>query len=284
MGARNVLFNAGWRASRTASGSSAARALTRPLGGAAIRVPERLGAQLALVIPSSSPKLFVHEGARQALERRFRGAFPGTISLSITDNRQSMISASRTGSVLRVRLHHMFLDAPSRVADALVRYVTAGDRNASDLVGAYIESNIARLARRRRGVPLFTKGDHHDLYAVFQYLNDRYFGGAVNAVVTWGPRRKVRSNRRVTIKLGSYNALDRLIRVHPALDRKWVPRYFISYVVYHEMLHHVIPASRGAGRRMLHPSEFLERERAFRWFDRALAWERRNIGRLLRMR
>jgi len=87
-----------------------------------------------------------------------------------------------------------------------------------------------------------------------------------------------------------------LIRIHPVLDRAWVPRYFVAYVVYHEMLHHMIPSARGnarqassniasakgqIARRVLHPPEFLERERQFRGYDRALDWERRHINRLL---
>ena len=281
------VIRASWGAPRLArSGtwrSDGRHALSaRPMGAAAIRIPERVSAQLALVFPSTSPKLFVHEGARQALERRLMNAFPGTVTLSITDNRHSIISHSCKHGVLRVRIHHMFLDAPTRVLAALVRYLTEGDREASNYVGQYIEANGGRLARRARSVPLFTKGRHHDLLPIFQELNDRYFDGGVHALLTWGKRRKPRSERRSTIKLGSYTAPDRLIRLHPALDRPWVPRYFVSFVVYHEMLHHVIPASRGVGRRLLHPAEFRDREREFRWFERALAWERRHVGRLLR--
>ena len=107
----------------------------------------------------------------------------------------------------------------------------------------------------------------------------------VNAVITWGkrPTRKTKGEPQRTIKLGSYSAVDRLIRIHPALDQKWVPRYFVAYIVYHEMLHHVIPSSQGNGRRMLHPPIFQARERVFRDFDRAIAWERAHISRLLRL-
>jgi hypothetical protein len=199
----------------------------------------------------------------------------------------------------------MFLDAPVAVVNALVRYVTRGDKRASELVGEYIEANGARLARRRpRAIPLVAKGAHHDLLAIFQDVNARYFGGACHALITWGKKQARRSDGpRKAIKLGSYSNLERLIRIHPALDRKWVPRYFVAFVVYHEMLHHMIPAARGnaragianlsfdnsnlrtrghVARRVLHPPEFLDRERLFRKYERALEWERRHIGRLLR--
>ena len=94
-------------------------------------------------------------------------------------------------------------------------------------------------------------------------LNDRYFDGGDQRAhhVGQAARRRKSKERASTIKLGSYSAVDRLIRVHPALDQKWVPRYFVAYIVYHEMLHHVIPGSRGLGRVNLHPPEFKEREK-----------------------
>jgi hypothetical protein len=248
----------------------------------AIRIPERARGQLRLVFPTASPRLFVHEGARQSLERKLRVAFGGPVVLSITDNRHSIITHRIQKGTLHARIHHMFLDGPPGVVDALVRYVTRGDRDASATLGDFIDDNGFRLARRKRGTPLHTKGKHHDLLALFEKTNDRYFDGSVNALITWGKRGTSKSRDRKTIKLGSYGLADRLIRVHPALDQKWVPRYFVNYIVYHEMLHHVIPGSRGLGRVNLHPPEFKEREREFRHFQRSLDWERKHVARLLR--
>ncbi|MGH7298584.1 MAG: hypothetical protein ACRELB_26830 [Polyangiaceae bacterium] len=264
------------------AGRATAARMARGYVAAAIRIPARAGGQLRLVFPQASPRLFVHEGARQSLERKLRAAFAGPVVLSITDNRHSIITHRVQKGTLHARIHHMFLDAPAAVVDALVLYVTDGDRQSSAALGDYIDDNGFRLARRKKSAPLVSKGKHHDLLALYQKLNDRYFDGAVNALITWGkgPTRKTRE--RKTIKLGSYAAFDRLIRVHPGLDRKWVPRYFVAYIVYHEMLHHVIPGSRGLGRVNLHPPEFKAREKEFRHFERALAWERRHVGRLLR--
>ncbi|AKU95913.1 hypothetical protein AKJ09_02577 [Labilithrix luteola] len=310
MAAKNVLPSIdAWLAPRASVNRSAASGLGRGrlspiVTAAAIRIPERVSSQLALVFPTQSPALFVHEGARQALERRLKAACPGRpVILSITDNRHSIISHSTRHGVLHARVHHMFLDAPPRVVEALARYVARGDRKASMLVGQYIDASGSRLARRRpRAIPLVAKGKHHDLLAIFSELNERYFDGGCHALITWGRKagRKAvegKATARKTIKLGSYAHLERLIRIHPVLDKPWVPRYFVEYVVYHEMLHHMIPTARGSvrastsnlasakgqlARRVLHPPEFLERERHFRKYERALDWERRHIGRLLR--
>jgi hypothetical protein len=254
---------------------------------AALRVPNPVHApQIKLKFPQSHPQIFVHEGARQMLERRLRAAFPGPVLLAVTDNRHSMVSYARRGGILRARLHMMFLDAPPAVQEALVRYIVRGDREASLVVGRYIDANGHRIrATRPVLTPLFTKGQHHDLLALFHDVNAKYFGGTVDALVSWGRSSRARRyarRPRATIKLGSYSAVERLIRVHPNLDRCWVPRYFIQFIIYHEMLHHVIPASRGAGRALLHPPEFRQREAQFRHYERAITWEKSHIGRILR--
>src|SRR5512138_630139 len=118
-----------WLAPRVSRQSGA---LARPVVTAtAIRIPERVSERLAVVFPTVSPQLFVHEGARQALERKLKAACPNrVVLLSITDNRHSIISHSFKNGVLHARIHHMFLDAPPRVSSALVRYVVHADPKA----------------------------------------------------------------------------------------------------------------------------------------------------------
>lgn len=261
------------------------RAYAPRVAPAAVRVPDprHLPVELQMQRPAGQPQIFVHEGARQALTRRLALAHGRPVLLSITDNTRHMISRTHRDGLLQVRLHHMFLDAPPPVQEALVRYVVDGDRAASLVVGTFIEDNGFRIrACRPVSTPLVTQGDTHDLFPIYRSVNDKYFAGAVDALITWGRRAPRPDGARRSIKLGSYSATERLIRVHPLLDRPWIPRYFVSYIVYHEMLHHVIPQSRGGGRRMLHPPVFRARERLFRDFERALAWEKAHIGRLLR--
>lgn len=261
----------------------------------ALRVPHPSHAQIPLVFVNSLPQVFVHEGARQALERRLEGVLKGPVSLHINDNVHSVITLRQRAGMLRVGLHHMFLGAPPPVLEVLVRYITAASgseegRAMSVLIGRYIHENHHRLRASRPPLqPLKSAGEVHDLLQLFRRVNERYFEGSHDALVTWGRASRSRGAEvegrrasRRSIKLGSYSAVERLIRIHPALDKAWVPRYFVEYVLYHEMLHHVIPASRVCGRAVLHPPEFHEREREFHAYDRALAWEREHIGRLLR--
>lgn len=250
---------------------------------AAVRIPLQ-AVDLPIKGLAKGPQIFIHEGARQALERRLELAFGGPVQLGVTDNRRRMVTQTRTRGRLRVRLHMMFLGAEDRVKAALVAYVVHGDREASQIVGEFIDQNLHRIrASRQAPGQLRALGQVHDLDAIFHEVNQRYFSGTMGDVlITWGRKTKPPTGKRTSIKLGSYSATERLIRIHPVLDQRWVPRYFVQYIVYHELLHHLIPEARVSGRVLLHPPEFQRREREFPLFSRALAWEQKHIDRLLR--
>jgi hypothetical protein len=249
----------------------------------AVRISDPRLSQAPLLFATIGPQIFVHEGARQALERRFELACQGPVQLAVTDNLRRMISHTKVRGTLRVRVHMMFLGAPDRVRQALVDYVARGDRRGSTIVGDYIHANTHRIrASRPVAFPVRAQGKVHDLAKILAQLNTEYFGGVLTDVlITWG-RNGSAKQKRSTIKLGSYSATERLIRIHPVLDHEWVPRYFVSYIVYHELLHHLIPVARTGGPGSLHSPEFLARERDFRHYQRALDWEQKHIDRLLR--
>lgn len=261
------------------------RSVAPRLASAALRIPDADRSGRSIQFRASGPQIFIHEGARQALERRLTTAFGGPVQLAVTDNRRNMVNHKRIRGVHRVRVHMMFLDAPERVLDALVWFIVRSDRECSQILGDYIDANNHRIrpSEAYRG-RIRTKGKHHDIEALLRGVDETYFGASYGDVlITWGRRTRPRNGQRSTIQLGSYSATERLIRVHPTLDRKWVPRYFVSYVVFHELLHHVVPAVRVGGRALMHSPEFQRREREFRHYDRAIAWERANLGRLLRL-
>jgi hypothetical protein len=226
------------------------------------------------------------EEARKTLERRISAYLQsGRLALGITDNRFTMISVRRDrGPVYRVRLHHMFVAAPAPVTRALARYISHNETQASRDLSRFIDDNqeAIRHARLRRPAALTveTLGEVHDLREIYDDLNSLYFNDQIDARITWGVRGG-RRRRRTSIKMGSYSVEDRLIRIHPALDRRFVPRFFLEWIVYHEMLHQVHDIPFVGGRRRFHTPEFLAQESNFEHFERARLWERHNVDRLL---
>ena len=227
----------------------------------------------------------VDELERQLSQRIRAHMSRGSLSVTLTDNRYTMISVRREPDKIpqfRVRLHHMFASAPPNISRALALYIARNDADASRELGEFIDANQSKVRSddRRSGPSIATVGEVHDLQAIYDDLNRHYFNGAIDATITWGPRSG-KPRRRNSIKMGSYSLEDRLIRIHRSLDRPFVPRYFVEWIVYHEMLHQVHDAPIINGRRRFHTKEFLADEAAFERYDEARAWERENLEALL---
>jgi hypothetical protein len=226
------------------------------------------------------------DGLRTQLERRLKAHLPAgaRLAVTVTDNRYTMISVKRESGLYRVRLHRMFLQVDSAQARVLARYIVDNDAEASTALGHFIDANQHAIRRakpvRRLAVPIETLGRYFDLQEIYDDLNRRLFLGAIDAKITWGQRSSKRI-RRNSIKMGSYSVEDRLVRIHPSLDRDFVPRYFVEWIVFHEMLHQVHDIPTVNGRRLFHSPEFLAQERSFEHYQRAREWERRNLNKLL---
>lgn len=200
----------------------------------------------------------------------------------ITDNLRTMLSIKRGHGVFTFRLHHMFIDAPPMVLRAVAAYAESQDTESSELLRAFIDANEDTIRQRSEPRPLTldVEGKHHNLQAIFDELNRDYFGGAIQARITWGPRIK-RRKKRQSIKLGSYTVEDQLIRIHPVLDAADVPRFFVAWVVYHEMLHEIHDMPVVDGRRVYHTRAFRQAEAKFEQYPEAVLWERTNLHKLL---
>jgi hypothetical protein len=224
--------------------------------------------------------------AQQSLERRIRAHLSrGEVRVTLTDNRYTMISVRRLKREQRfdVRLHLMFADADPVIVRALARYISDNDREASRVLGDFIDNNNDYVRGRTRRSPsqvIFTAGEYHDLRAIYDRLNERYFDNKIDAAITWGARTG-RVRRRSSIKMGSYAVEDRLIRLHRSLDRAFVPGFFVEWIVFHEMLHQVHDILVKNGRREFHSKEFLADEMRFEHYDEARAWERAHLDQLL---
>jgi hypothetical protein len=177
----------------------------------------------------------------------------------------------------------MFADADPVITRALARYIAENDSDASRVLGDFIDQNSGHVRGRARRQPtqvIFTAGEHHDLRSIYDELNARYFDNKIDAVITWG-QRTGRPRRRNSIKMGSYSVEERLIRIHRSLDREFVPRFFVAWIVFHEMLHQVHDIRVKNGRREFHSKEFLADEAMYEHYDEAKIWERRHLDALL---
>jgi hypothetical protein len=114
----------------------------------------------------------------------------------------------------------------------------------------------------------------HNLERLAYEVRNEYFPDADGIPVIWG--RNTGRKRRRSIRLGSYHRGERLIRIHPLLNSRTVPVYFIQSIIYHELLHDVLGPA--------HDRRFHRHERRFRFHRESKEWLAHNLPMLLGLR
>lgn len=215
------------------------------------------------------------------IQRRLEDQSGLKLKLKINDNRSTMLSVKWEPDATKVSLHRMFLEAPRNVMDDLACYLRQENKNIAPTVKAFIEDGLKKLdySNQIDGAKLYSRGNVYNLQRIYQDLNREYFDGALNLRITWYGRPNQRPRSRFTF--GLYHDLMRLIKINRMLDTPTFPDYLVSYVVYHEMVHHVCPSYFDArGYHHIHSKEFREREEQFRYYDLAQDWIKRNRANL----
>jgi Protein of unknown function DUF45 len=207
---------------------------------------------------------------------RFRVEFYPYSSLVLTIRRRE--------EVMYVRFSDLLHRAPLPVLEggaALLLSRVYRRRAPRAVVEPYLEyarshRTRGRISQMRRGrvrvAHADPRGRHFDLSSLFDTLNARYFGGALQRPqIGWS----VRSWRR---QFGCYDPGPNQILLNRRMDRPEVPACAVEYVLFHEMLHVKHPTRRSGCSLVSHSREFREEEKQFVEFEKA----RRVLDRLAR--
>ncbi len=239
-------------------------------------------------VPRASRAADLEAGSEQLLAR-LQALMPDRLgSLTLTENRSTIVSTRENHDRLHLRIHQCFTNAPAETLAAVATFLLSprrseARRNALTTIRAFFHRHRPepRPVRRRQPV-LRPVGQVLDLRTLRDELNARFFDQQLEVGITWG--RSVSRHRRRgrwSVRLGTYSDRDRLVRIHRCLDSSDVPRYVVESVVYHEMLHAAVPPVEKNGRRRIHTREFRRRERLFSHHDKAERWLARHLPRVL---
>lgn len=176
---------------------------------------------------------------------------------------------------MRVRVSDLLETAPAEVLAGLAELLIGrlyGKKAPTPARKAYrrwvnspaTERRILEAARTRGKKHMRPPaGRVHDLDALFDSLNERYFDAALRKPrLGWS----VRASRRT---MGNYDRAHDAIVVNRKLDDRDVPSVAVEYVLFHEMLHVRHPVRWRRGRRIIHPPELLADERRFDGYEEA---------------
>ncbi len=244
--------------------------------------PPPLAGQISL--PFMDAPSGAHDSSPHHLGRVFSDLLKCPVVVVLTDCVDPMVSSRRIGSKLKIRIHRDFHDAPRDVLTAAARYLSGGGRTASKQLQEFLDdlgegSINESLDPEGATASHSARGQFFDLEDIRRDLNTRYLAGRFEGSIRWGRRPPAR--RRRSIRLGSYEFQGKLIRIHPALDRDFVPKYYVEWIVYHEMLHQIVPETVKDGRTYFHGPGFKKLEKAFPSYRRAQEWQKKNLERLL---
>jgi hypothetical protein len=239
-------------------------------------VPEGVVVPFPLVpVPPPQPS----DDAVVRLHKRLASLLGEPIDLVPTSNRRNLLSWGREHGLLCIRIQRQFALADDETVLVLAAHIRHGSAQTAATIREVAQG--FDLGRRPPRAPRVhaPSGRHHDLGHHLDQQNLAHFGGRFEAKIGWALRAG--SMGRRTIRLGSWHAPARLIRIHPILDHKDVPDFVIGFVVFHEMLHGRFHVERSDGRRVVHGPAFRTAERAHPDFERADRWIAEHVASLL---
>lgn len=200
---------------------------------------------------------------------------PLPLTLIWHENRRIYFSAQQKKKHLTLRLHRLFLDAPTPVLEALIQMALYKDPKSRMIVRkmAHLYFSRNRIAAK----PLFSLGAVYDLQEIYDRLKQDHFEPGFDASIGWSPF--ARHSRFRSLTFGTYDRHLHQIRINPLLDDRGVPLYFLEFIVYHEMLHAVCASFiDNAGRCRVHTPEFREKEKRFPFYGAAKEWEKKSLN------
>lgn len=238
-------------------------------------LPKKSKLALKPVVPTDVEELEFQRRARKILNIALEEGLKVT-GLVIHDNVHTLASIDKRK---RLRLQEVFYNADTRVIRSLMRVIGRKKRKGdNELVNKYLSENPPH--RGINGIPISLLKDcygpfgrAYDLQKILKKVMNKYTGNIDNIMITWRKPTKGRSS----ITWGSYRSLGDggLIRINALLDRPQVPEYVVESVVYHELMHHIVPSETDGNVNRVHTRKFREMMSKYPNSDKAEEWKKK---------
>lgn len=202
------------------------------------------------------------------------------VKVRINDNHSTMLSVKWDPECTKVSIHRMFLEAPKNIMEALTCYIKSENQSLCPSVQAYIEEKLRTpsYSYRLPDEKLLFKGKYYNLKMLYDIVNKEYFNSELNLSITWFGRQQ-RKRRQITF--GLFQESQKLIKIHKMMDNPFFPEYFVKFVIYHEMLHHVCPSYYDIrGKHHIHSKEFKEKEKQYKDYKLSKLWLKKHYDKL----
>ena len=105
------------------------------------------------------------------------------------ENRSSILSCQKKRGVYRIRLHRLFLRAPSPVLEALARYLFKEETKAGAIVRQMAHLYFSQS--KTNPDPLIAKGGCYDLREIYDRMQKQYFSPSLQLTIGWSAEQRV---------------------------------------------------------------------------------------------
>lgn len=128
--------------------------------------------------------------------------------------------------------------------------------------------------------PREPKVQNLNLLKIFDELNLKHFGGMVCGGIGWKNIHIADETKGVTLAECLFE--ERFIRVNTLLQDKRFPRWYVKYVIFHEMLHLYLGPQQFSsdGFSFPHNERFQVLEAKYPDYERALAYEAKRLNKI----
>lgn len=184
---------------------------------------------------------------------------------------------------IEVRLSRLLEAAPKEIFEALAgillaklfrRPVPEADRRAYRTFIQHIQADLPPRLPKPVDGRYQAQGKYFNLTDIFDRLNTTYFEGRLKQPhLGW-------SLKKAYTRLGFYDRERDLLVISRIFDARKTEPDVIDFLMYHEMLHILIPVRHNGGRRQVHPPQFKQLERSFPNYEKIEKWIRRKRFRL----
>jgi len=214
------------------------------------------------------------------LEQKIAKLCKSPFQIHFHENKTTFLKVEKKAGIFRFHLHRLFIDAPTPVLQAVVRFAHKNDPKAKATIQQM--AHLYFTENRMEAEPLSSKGKVYDLKNIYERVKKEHFSPDFNVSIGWSESRRQGKFRSITF--GTYDRHCNQIRMNPVLDHKEIPLYFVEFIVYHEMLHAICdPFTDAKGRTWVHTPEFKAKEKLHPFFAPAKEWEKQSLKMLKRI-
>jgi len=201
------------------------------------------------------------------LERRLTKSLKCDVKLQFIKDGVRRIWIEPKGKDLLLRLDPLFETIDDLAYEALIKFIQIGDESSKAKL-------IDFLSRAKKTQP--QSHHQHPYQSILDELRSQHFPSLAPLKLVRGKEGKKGSQK--TIRLASYWAKRKEIRLHPFIEIEGMPDFYLQYLLYHELCHAWLVMSGQAKDGEHHGPDFMTLEKKFPQLHQAIEWEDQGLN------